>query len=164
TIRSPWILGSVRSAQIPNPWASRSEWAIPPTAESVIGSSRRWASSRTTSPIRTIVKPRSRATTRISSLPHPGIPVTQTTRTGCEETEGSLKRFPPPLSLPSGAAHLELGESFTNLTTQSRNFVGHPQRASSWLLPAFCFSEASRAWDEPLEMDQQRSGGRGGSW
>src|SRR2546430_10335089 len=43
--------------------------------------------------MRTTEKPSVCATTRASSFPQPGIPVRQTTRTGCEETEGSLKRF-----------------------------------------------------------------------
>src|SRR5256886_4218169 len=53
----------------------------------------RAASTRTMTHSETTEKPSVCATTRASSFPQPGIPVRQTTRTGCEETEGSLKRF-----------------------------------------------------------------------
>src|SRR3989449_7507796 len=44
-------------------------------------------------PIRTIERPRSFATTRTSSFPQPGMPVTQMTLTRGEESDARLKRF-----------------------------------------------------------------------
>src|SRR2546428_6055068 len=56
---------------------------------------------------------------------------------GCTVPELHPTRIILPRQSPTAGTRLSREPA-----TQNRNFVGHPQHASSWLLPAFCFSEA----------------------
>src|SRR5438309_7433048 len=135
--RSPWMRGRVRSAQIPIPCRWRHGFASPPTGGAVIGRPRRRASSRTTSPMRTTEKPSVCATARASSFPQPGIPVRQTTRTGGEETDGSLNCFPRPQtdSVPA----------MLGLLTRTLGETHHPEAARET-----CRREQDRGDEDPL--------------
>src|SRR5436853_3317665 len=135
--RSPWMRGRVRSAQIPIPCTWRSAFAMPPTVASVIGRPRRRASSRTTSPMRTTEKPSVCATARASSFPQPGIPVRKTTRTGGEETDGSLNCCPRPQtdSVPA----------MLGLLTRTLGETHHPEAARET-----CRREQDRGDEDPL--------------